>query len=203
MRIGVLALQGDFAEHTAMLKSLGSEVAAVRQPGQLKGLDGLVIPGGESTTMLNLMHSYGLFKPLKELIRDGLPVLGTCAGMILLAKNITNTDMATLGVMDIEVRRNAFGRQAESFETDLNIPLLDASPFPAVFIRAPFIESANDGVEILSRLPDDTIVAARQGNVLALSFHPELNGDSRLHRYFLEIVKDYTGKRRNKKPPAG
>jgi len=191
MRIGVLALQGDFSEHTSILEKLRAEVTAVRQPAQLESLDGLIIPGGESTTMLNLMRSYNLTQPLKELIQNGLPVMGTCAGMILLAKKVTNTDMDTLSVMDIEVKRNAFGRQVDSFETALDIPLLGEDPFPAVFIRAPFIEDAASGVEILSRLPDDTIVAARQDNKLALAFHPELNCDSRLHRYFLEMVKGY------------
>jgi len=194
MKIGVLALQGDFSEHTAILEKLGVEVIAVRQPGRLDGLDGLVIPGGESTTMLNLMRSYGLFQPLKELIQNGLPVMGTCAGMILLAKKVTNTDMDTLGVMDIEVRRNAFGRQIDSFEADLDIPLLGNDTFPAVFIRAPFIEDTGSGVEILSRLPNGTIVSARQDNLLVLSFHPELNNDSRLHRYFLETVKAHTSR---------
>jgi 5'-phosphate synthase pdxT subunit len=150
MRIGILALQGDFSEHTAIMEKLGVEVTSVRRPGQLQGLDGLVIPLGESTTMLNLMHGYSLFQPLKELAQGGMPVMGTCAGMILMAKRITNTDMDTLGVMDIEVRRNAFGRQVDSFEIDLMISWLGKNPFPAVFIRALFIYSTGVGVEILS-----------------------------------------------------
>ncbi|MFC1847024.1 pyridoxal 5'-phosphate synthase glutaminase subunit PdxT [Chloroflexota bacterium] len=188
MKIGVLALQGDFLEHKDTLEKLGVAVIPVRQPEQLNGLDGLIIPGGESTTMLRLMHDYNLFQPLKERISDGLPVMGTCAGMILLAKKVSNPHMDSLCVMDIEVRRNAFGRQVDSFEADLCIPLLGEKPFPAVFIRAPFIEKTDSGVEVLSRLPDDTIVAARQSNLLVLSFHPELNGDSRMHRYFLDAV---------------
>ncbi len=202
MRIGVLSLQGDFSEHTAILEKLGVEVTAVRQPAQLEGLDGLIIPGGESTTMLNLMRSYNLVQPLRELIQNGLPVMGTCAGMILLAKRVTNTDMETLAVMDIEVRRNAFGRQVDSFEAELDIPLPGEEPFPAVFIRAPFIVDTDSGVEILCRLPDDTIVAARQGNLLALAFHPELNCDSRLHRYFLDMVKGYTCKHKDNRNTA-
>jgi 5'-phosphate synthase pdxT subunit len=188
MKIGVLALQGDFIEHKDTLEKLGVAVTAVRQPEQLNGLDGLIIPGGESTTMLKLMHDYNLFQPLKKQISGGLPVMGTCAGMILLARKVSNPHMDTLSVMDIEVRRNAFGRQGDSFEADLCIPLLGEKPFPAVFIRAPFIVKADSGVEVLSRLPDDTIVSARQGNLLVLSFHPELNGDSRMHRYFLDKV---------------
>jgi 5'-phosphate synthase pdxT subunit len=188
MKIGVLALQGDFTEHKDTLEKLGVTVTAMRQPGQLDGLDGLIIPGGESTTMLNLMHDYNLFQPIKERISGGLPVMGTCAGMILLARKVSNPHMDTLSVIDIEVRRNAFGRQVDSFEVDLCIPLLGEKPFPAVFIRAPFIEKADSGVEVLCRLPDDTIVAARQGKLMVLAFHPELNGDSRLHRYFLDTV---------------
>ncbi|MFC1865243.1 pyridoxal 5'-phosphate synthase glutaminase subunit PdxT [Chloroflexota bacterium] len=191
MRIGVIALQGDFIEHITILEKLGAEVIAVRRARQLEGVDGFIFPGGESTTILNLMRSYDLFQPIKELAQSGLPVMGTCAGMILMAKKVTNTGMDTLAVMDIEVRRNAFGRQVDSFETDLGIPLLGKNPFPAVFIRAPFIEHTASSVEVICRLPDDTIVAARQGNLLALSFHPELYGDNRLHRYFLKTVMSY------------
>ena len=197
MRIGVLALQGDFIEHITILEKLGAEVVTVRRVRQLEGVDGLIIPGGESTTMLNLMHSYGLFQPVKELAQSDLPLMGTCAGMILMAKKVTNADMDTLAVMDIEVRRNAFGRQVESFETELEIPLLGEKRFPAVFIRAPFIERTASGVEVICRLPDDTIVAARQDNLLALSFHPELCADNRLHRYFLQTVMSYIGRSKN------
>jgi 5'-phosphate synthase pdxT subunit len=188
MKIGVLALQGDFIEHIRLLKKMGVKALPVRRPDQLKAVDGLVIPGGESTTMLNLMHSYNLFQPIRELAQGGLPLMGTCAGMILLAKRVSHPDMETLSLMDIEVRRNAFGRQVDSFEVELDMPFLGNGPFPAVFIRAPLIESASPEVDILSRLTDGTIVAARQENLLALAFHPELGGDARIHRYFLEIA---------------
>ena len=188
MRIGVLALQGDFIEHFGFLEKLGAEAIAVRKPGGLSGLDGLIFPGGESTTTVSLMHSYNLFLPLRELAQAGLPILGTCAGMILLAKKVSNPNMDTLAVMDITVRRNAFGRQVASFESELDMPSLGSKPFSATFIRAPFVESAGPQVEVLSRLPDGAIVAARQGNLLARAFHPELGGDTRLHQYFLEIV---------------
>ena len=191
MRIGVLALQGDFIEHITILEKLGAEVIAIRRSNQLEGVDGLILPGGESTTIITLMHGYGLFQSVKELAQSGLPVIGTCAGMILLAKKVTNADMDTLAVMDIEVRRNAFGRQVDSFETELDIPMLGEKRFSAVFIRAPFIEHTASSVEVICRLPDDTIVAARQGNLLALSFHPELSGDNLLHRYFLKTVMSY------------
>jgi len=188
MKIGILALQGDFAEHINIINKLGIQPIEIRQPAQLKALDCLIIPGGESTTMLKLMHSYNLFQPIKELADNGLPIMGTCAGMVLLAKKVSNPDMNTLSLMDIEVRRNAFGRQLDSFETGISIPLLGDEPFPAVFIRAPLIDNAGPDVDIIGRLPDIKIVAARQGNILALSFHPELSNDSRIHRYFLEIV---------------
>lgn len=191
MKIGILALQGDFAEHINIIDKLGIQPIEIRQPAQLEALDGLIIPGGESTTMLKLMHSYNLFQPIKELANNGLPIMGTCAGMVLLAKKVSNPDMNTLSLMDIEVRRNAFGRQLDSFETGIAIPLLGDEPFPAVFIRAPLIVSVGSDVDIIGRLPDNKIVAARQGNILALSFHPELSNDSRIHRYFLETVASY------------
>jgi len=188
MKIGILALQGDFAEHINIINKLGIQPIEIRQPAQLKALDCLIIPGGESTTMLKLMHSYNLFQPIKELANNGLPIMGTCAGMVLLAKKVSNPDMNTLSLMDIEVKRNAFGRQLDSFETGISIPLLGDEPFPAVFIRAPLIDNAGPDVDIIGRLPDNKIIAARQGNILALSFHPELSNDTRIHRYFLEIV---------------
>jgi 5'-phosphate synthase pdxT subunit len=191
MKIGILALQGDFIEHSNMLEYLGIQAIQVRRPEQLIGIDGLIIPGGESTTMLNLLHCYNLFQPIKQAALGGLPVMGTCAGMILLAKQVSNPDMETLALMDITVRRNAFGRQVDSFEAELNMPAVGKEPFPAVFIRAPFIESAGANVEVLSSLPDGTIVAARQDNLLALAFHPELCRDTRLHRYFLGMVAEY------------
>jgi 5'-phosphate synthase pdxT subunit len=194
MRIGVLALQGDFIEHISTLKKLGIEVIPVRKPDELKDLDGLIFPGGESTTITNLMYSSSLFKPLKELAQAGLPIMGTCAGTVLMAKKVSNSssyEMETLALMDIEVRRNAFGRQVASFETELTMPALGEKPFPAVFIRAPLILGTGPEVEILARLADGTIVAARQDTNLAIAFHPELGSDLRLHGYFLEIVANY------------
>ncbi len=188
MRIGVLALQGDFIEHIAFLDKLGAKAIPIRKPDELKGLSGLILPGGESTTILNLMHSFNLLQPLKELAQAGLPVMGTCAGMVLMAKKVSNSGMDTLALMDIEVKRNAFGRQLDSFETELDMPALGREPFPAVFIRAPLIEHTSPQVEILGKLNSGVVVAVRQGNLLALAFHPELSSDTRLHRYFLESM---------------
>ena len=191
MKIGVLALQGAFIEHINIMQKLGVEAFPVRLPDELGGLDGLIIPGGESTAMLNLMHSFNFLKPLRGLAQAGLPILGTCAGMIVMAKKVVNsigTNTETMALMDTAVRRNAFGRQVDSFETKLEMPALGDEPFPAVFIRAPIIESAQPPVEILAKLPDGTNVAARQGKLLATAFHPELSHDLRLHRYFLEII---------------
>ena len=189
IKIGVLALQGAFEEHLACLNCLKVEASAVRLQRELQGLDGLIIPGGESTTMARLMRDYGLTALLRKLIRSGFPVMGTCAGMIVLSHKIADVGAPTLDAMDIRVHRNGFGRQIDSFETDLSIPVIGKRPYPAVFIRAPFIEHIGDGVEVLARLSDGTAVAARQGNMLALSFHPELTDDLRLHAYFLEIVR--------------
>ncbi|MBN2098047.1 MAG: pyridoxal 5'-phosphate synthase glutaminase subunit PdxT [Dehalococcoidia bacterium] len=188
MKIGILALQGAFAEHSRVIERLGAEAVAVRLPGQLHGLDGLIIPGGESTTMSRLMAEYQLLQPLKYLAGGGLPICGTCAGMILMAGSVPDFALQTLGLMDITVRRNAFGSQVDSFEADLEMPALGQPPFHAVFIRAPIIEAANSTVEVLAWLPDGAAVAARQGNLLAVAFHPELTSDLRLHRYFLDIV---------------
>ena len=188
MRIGVLASQGAFAEHIAILHQLGIETIPVRLPKELVGLDGLVIPGGETTSISKLMLDYDLLNETRNLARNGLPIFGTCAGMILLANKISNLDVEPLGVMDIAVRRNAFGRQRESFETELSIPVLGEKPFPGVFIRAPVIEQANSKVEIIARLADGTSVAARQGRLLVSAFHPELTTDLRFHQYFLDIV---------------
>jgi len=188
MKIGVLASQGAFAEHIDKLHQLGVEVVPVRLPEELEGLDGLIIPGGESTSIGRLMRDYQLTDKIRDRAENGLPILGTCAGMIILGKNSQNMYPEPLGLMDIEVRRNAFGRQRESFETELNIPVLGEKPFPGVFIRAPLIEQVDGKVEILARLADNTIVAARQGKFLALAFHPELTDDPRLHQYFLDIV---------------
>jgi 5'-phosphate synthase pdxT subunit len=191
MSIGILALQGDFIEHFDIVNKLGANPIVVYHPEQLKGLNGLIIPGGESTTILNLMHEYNLFQPIRNLANSGLPVMGTCAGMILLAKKISNTHMETLGLIDIDVRRNAFGRQVNSFESNISIPLLGYGLFPAVFIRAPLIEKAGSDVDILGRLPDGRIVAVLQNNILAFSFHPELSNDTRIHRYFLEMANGF------------
>ena len=188
MKIGVLAAQGAFAEHIAVLHRLGVEAVPVRLPRELKGLDGLIIPGGESTSMGRLMQDYDLISEIENLARNGLPTFGTCAGMILLAKKVTDSYPEPLGLVDIIVTRNAFGRQRESFEVELPIPVLGEAPFPGVFIRAPLIERANGRVEILARLADGTGVAARQEKLLASAFHPELTDDLRFHQYFLDIV---------------
>jgi 5'-phosphate synthase pdxT subunit len=188
MKVGVLASQGAFAEHIAVLHQLGVEALPVRLPQALAGLDGLIIPGGESTSISRLMLDYNLINEIKNLAKNGLPIFGTCAGMILLATEISDSEVEPLGVMEIRVRRNALGRQRESFETELSIPVLGEKPFPGVFIRAPIIEHSNSGVEILVRLDDSTSVAARQEKLLASAFHPELTDDLRFHQYFLDIV---------------
>lgn len=189
MKIGVLALQGAFIEHQKMLEQLGVEVVQVRLPEQLADLDGLIIPGGESTTIGKLATQFNLIEPLRKFAREK-PVWGTCAGMIFLAKNI-GRDQPILNVMDIEVNRNAFGRQIDSFETLLNVAGMD-EPFHAIFIRAPVVTSVNEnaGVQILATLDDGRIVAVRQGKWLATAFHPELTGDSRFHALFLKILEE-------------
>jgi 5'-phosphate synthase pdxT subunit len=188
MKVGVLALQGTFIEHIEILRQLGVEAPPIRLPHELNTLDGLIIPGGESTTMLRLMESFGMISPIREMARNGLAIWGTCAGMILLAKSVSNYEMETLGLMDTKVRRNAFGSQPDSFEVDLQIPLVGEEPFHAVFIRAPVIEGAKPGVKLLSRLPDGTIVAAGQNRLLACAFHPEFTDDMRFHSYFLNMA---------------
>ena len=188
MRIGVLAAQGAFAEHITILHQLGVETWPVRLPHELNELDGLIIPGGESTSITKLMLDYSLVNEIRNLAQNGLPIFGTCAGMILLATETSSSEVEPLGVMKIKVRRNAFGRQRESFETELSIPVLGEKTFPGIFIRAPIIEQSNSGVEILAKLADGTSVAARQGKLLASAFHPELTDDLRFHQYFLDIV---------------
>ena len=198
MKIGVLALQGAFIEHIQILQGLGVEARPVRLPAELEGLDGLIIPGGESTTIGKLAVAYGLIEPVRGMAEAGKPIWGTCAGLILLAREIEGDAQPLLGLMDIRVRRNAFGRQVDSFEADLSIPALDAvsrpeergRPFHAVFIRAPKIVRTGDDVAELARLDDGTIVAAQQGNLLVTAFHPELTGDARFHRYFLGLATD-------------
>jgi len=194
MKIGVLAMQGAFAEHIAILKKLGAEAVEVRRAEQLDGLAGLIIPGGESTTMLKLADIYQLNEAIKTAAKQGLPIWGTCAGAILLAEEVTNTGPnmpVGLGLMRITVRRNAFGRQVDSFEANLKVMGLGDEPFPAVFIRAPLIESALPPAEVMSRLGNGTIVAVRQDNLLATSFHPELSLDNRFHRYFIKMAGSY------------
>jgi len=192
--IGVLALQGDFSEHEAMLRRLGVNTRQVRSSDDLRALTGLIIPGGESTTFCRLMADFNLYEPLQAFVKTGVPVWGTCAGMIVLARNASDLDFPTLEAMDIEVLRNAYGRQVDSFEADLDVPTLGAAPFHAVFIRAPVVASVGPGVEVLAtirREPDvrDAPVALREGSLMATSFHPELTDDSRFHSYFLDLVK--------------
>jgi pyridoxal 5'-phosphate synthase pdxT subunit len=198
VRIGVLALQGDFREHIRMVEQLGATAHAVRLPRDLDGVDGLIIPGGESTAIGKLMVAYDLVQPLRQLIDAGTPVWGTCAGMILLSRE---TDNALLGqpllaAMNMRTLRNAFGSQRESFETDLHVPVLGEQPYHAVFIRGPLVEDAGEGVEVLAELEPErdsgrrNIVAVRQGPLLATAFHPEVTDDPRFHAYFLGIVRD-------------
>ena len=190
-RIGVLALQGDFREHIASLTALGADVVPLRRPEEIDGLDGVVIPGGESSVMDKLSRAFGLADPLSEAIRGGLPTYGTCAGMIMLSSRITDgiTGQQTLDVLDTTVRRNAFGNQKDSFEIDIPMPELGDAPVHAVFIRAPVVEQHGPGVEVLGALPDGQAVAVQQGNVIASAFHPEVAGEDRFHRRFLDLVR--------------
>lgn len=187
-RVGVLALQGAFREHAQAIRALGAEAVEVRLPEQLEGLDGLILPGGESTAIGQLIQEFGLDPALRRFAEDGRPIYGTCAGMILLATDIAGSQQYRLGLMKMRAQRNAFGRQRESFEADVAIPVLGEEPFPAVFIRAPYIESVQDPCQVLA-VHGDKIVMARQGRLLATAFHPELTGDLRLHRYFLNMVR--------------
>ena len=191
LRIGVLALQGDFEAHLKMLAELGVEAKAVRLPRQIEELDGIIIPGGESTTIGKLIVLYGFQEVLQQKIREGFPIWGTCAGLILLARETDNAlaGQPLLASMHIRVRRNAFGSQRESFETDLSVPVLGEAPFHAFFIRGPVIEEVGPEVEILATLDDGTIVAVREGTLLGTAFHPEVAGDPRFHHYFLRIVQ--------------
>lgn len=184
--VGVLALQGDVREHLHTLESLGVAATPVKTPDQLVPVDALVIPGGESTTIGKMAVRFGLLEPLRRSIEDGLPTYGTCAGMILLASAVTDGDQPLLGVLDVVVRRNAFGRQNESFESDLEVDGLD-TPFHAVFIRAPWVEKVGAEVEVLAGI-DEHPVMVRQGNILATSFHPELAGDGRIHQLLLDLI---------------
>jgi 5'-phosphate synthase pdxT subunit len=182
VKIGVLALQGDFAEHAAMLRQIGVEPVEVRLPAHLDGLSALCLPGGESTTMRHLIDRWELRRPLLDFAATGAPLFGTCAGMIVLAKEIADGDEAVLPLLDVTVRRNAFGRQLDSFEGELSVPLVGDQPIKAVFIRAPIIERVGPGVDVLARLDDGRIVAVRERNVIATAFHPELAGEPRFHR---------------------
>lgn len=188
--VGVLALQGDFREHLAVLTGLGADARTVRRPDELASVDGLVIPGGESTVMDKLSRAFGLAEPLRAAIASGLPVYGTCAGLIMLADRLVDAPASqqTLGGFDVSVRRNAFGSQTESFETDFDIPELGESQVHAVFIRAPVVEQWGETVEVLARIPDGRAVAIRQENLLGTSFHPEMNGETRFHELFLRMV---------------
>jgi len=186
--IGVLAIQGDFLEHRKMLDSIGIESKEVRLPDELENLEGLIIPGGESTTIVQLIDIYGLRAPLVDKVNQGLAIWGTCAGMIVIAKNLKDKRPDPLGLMDIEVSRNAFGRQIDSFETDLDIQGMDGPPMHAIFIRAPLVTQIGTEVEILAEVDDGKPVAVKQNRVIATSFHPELTEDSRMHSMFVDIA---------------
>jgi 5'-phosphate synthase pdxT subunit len=188
--IGVLAVQGDFIEHQHALESVGVDAPEVRLPHQIDGLDGLIIPGGESTTIVQLIDIYGFRSVLELAAKGGLPIWGTCAGMIVMAKSLSDRRPDPLNLMDIEVSRNAFGRQVDSFEADLSVTGLDETPFRAVFIRAPVVDEMGPDVEVISRLDDGRPVAVRQGALLATAFHPELTGDSRMHRLFADMAEE-------------
>ncbi|WP_297197645.1 pyridoxal 5'-phosphate synthase glutaminase subunit PdxT [Thermanaeromonas sp.] len=187
MVIGVLALQGGFREHIAVLERCGVKAKEIRKKEELDGIDGLIIPGGESTTFGRLMVDFGLLDPLVNLIKGGLPVFGTCAGLVVLCREIVGSEQPRLGVLNARVRRNAFGRQVDSFEADLEVPVLGPEPFRGVFIRAPYIEELWPPAEVLATL-EGKIVAARQDKILVTAFHPELTTDERFHRYFIGMV---------------
>jgi 5'-phosphate synthase pdxT subunit len=191
MRIGILSVQGAFAEHEAMLASLGAEVVSVRLPQHLEGLAGLILPGGESTTMRKLIDRWDLREPILDLAQQGAPILGTCAGMILLASEVSDGDEAVFRLLDVTVKRNAFGRQLDSFEAELDVPILGDTPVHGVFIRAPIVERVGAGVDVLARLADDRVVAVRQRNVIATAFHPELAGETRFHRLLAMLASEH------------
>lgn len=199
MKIGVLALQGAIAEHLRMLEKAGVEAVPIKKVSQLETISGLVIPGGESTTIGKLMRQYGFMEPLLDIASKGFPLFGTCAGMIILAKHIAGQNEVHLGLMDIHVQRNAFGRQRESFETNLIMEGI-APDFRAVFIRAPLILEIGEEAQVLA-MHQEQIVAARQGNYLAASFHPELTEDYRLHAYFVQMVEQYRGEQNKSSIP--
>ena len=191
MRIGVLALQGAFREHLDVLQTIGVDGVAVRLPGDLEGVSGLILPGGESTTMRHLIERWELAEPIRRLAATGAPLYGTCAGMIVLSTEIVGGEQPILPLLDVTVQRNAFGRQLDSFEADLSVPVLGDRPVHAVFIRAPVIESVGPDVDVLARLDDGRIVAVRERNVIATSFHPELAGETRFHRLVATMAAEH------------
>jgi 5'-phosphate synthase pdxT subunit len=191
MRIGVLRIQGAFAEHEAMLRTVGAEAVPVRLPEHFDDLSGLILPGGESTAMRKLIDRWGLRAPILELAQRGVPIFGTCAGLILLADHISDGDEAVLPLLDVTVKRNAFGRQLDSFEAQIDVPILGDRPVHGVFIRAPIVERVGDEVDVLARLEDGSVVAVRQRNVMATAFHPELSGDARFHRLLTTMAGAY------------
>ena len=191
MKIGVLSLQGDFREHLATLDAIGVEGVEVRLPGDLDGISGLILPGGESTTMRRLIDRWGLCQPILDLAERGAPLFGTCAGMILLAREIAGGEPPILPLLDVSVRRNAFGRQLDSFEGELRVPIVGDQPVHAVFIRAPIIERVGPGVDVLAKLDDGRIVAVRERNILATAFHPELAGEPRFHRLIATMAAEH------------
>ena len=190
MTIGVLALQGDFSEHIKFLEAMEVEASEVRLSSDLERIEALIIPGGESTTMVRLMDSFGLTPKIKGMVADGIPTWGTCAGMIVLAKEVSENKPKPIGAVDISVRRNAFGRQVDSFEINVDIPILGADTFPAIFIRAPMIERIGPCVSALAYLGENEVIAAQQGNILVTAFHPELGRDQRFHSHFLRMVNE-------------
>jgi 5'-phosphate synthase pdxT subunit len=192
MKIGVLALHGAVIEHIQTLRSIGVEAVPVRLPEDLEGVSGLILPGGESTTMRKLVARWNLREPIMALARSGAPIFGTCAGMIIVAREIAGGEEPVFPLIDVTVERNAFGRQLDSFETDLPVPILGDRPVRAIFIRAPIIERVGPGVEVLARLPDSRVVAVRQRNVLAISFHPELAGETRFHRLVATMAREFS-----------
>jgi 5'-phosphate synthase pdxT subunit len=209
MKIGVLAVQGAFAEHLKILDAIGVEGVEVRLPADLDGVSALILPGGESTAQRRLIDRWGLREPILDLARSGAPLYGTCAGMILLSNEITDGDPTVFPLLDVGVRRNAFGRQLDSFETELDVPMLGEKPVHAVFIRAPVVERTGPGVDVMARLDDGRIVAVRERNVLATAFHPELAGETRFHRLLTTMAAEHddpgegSGRRRHPTRRAG
>jgi 5'-phosphate synthase pdxT subunit len=191
VRIGVLAVQGAFAEHIAVLREIGVEAVPVRLPADLEGLSGLILPGGESTAIRKLIDTWGLRQPILDLAERGAPLFGTCAGMILLSNEITDGDAPVFPLLDIGVKRNAFGRQLDSFEADINVPVLGDRPVHAIFIRAPIVERVGADVDVLAQLEDGRVVAVRRGNIIATAFHPELAGETRFHRLIATMAAEY------------